>query len=117
MVEVGDADGGCGVGAGAADSVFGAVSAESVFGGGAVDGGSGEVSTRAASVMSDDALRNSRMLLPSAAPTSGSLPGPDDDQGDDQDDDELDGPDVRHGWRISTSRWRATGERPARRAG
>ena len=29
-----------------------------------------------ASWTSDDALRNSRMLLPSAAPTSGSLPGP-----------------------------------------
>ena len=42
--------------------------------------GSGEAprraSTWAASVMSEEALRNSRMLLPSAAPTSGSLPGP-----------------------------------------
>src|SRR5690349_5375515 len=39
-------------------------------------GGSGDVSTETASVTSDEALRNSRMLLPSAAPTSGSLPGP-----------------------------------------
>ena len=45
-------------------------------GGGA--GGSGDASTLTltASWTSDDALRNSRMLLPSDAPTSGSLPGP-----------------------------------------
>jgi hypothetical protein len=34
--------------------------------------GSGEVSTFTESLRSDDALRNSRMLLPSADPTSGS---------------------------------------------
>src|SRR5258708_38298193 len=41
-------------------------------------GGSGDVSTLtvADSWMSDDALRNSRMLLPRDAPTSGSFPGP-----------------------------------------
>ena len=56
--------------------------AAAVFGGAAgladvgVDGGSGEVSILAASCTSDEALRNSRMLRPSAAPTSGSLPGP-----------------------------------------
>ena len=40
--------------------------------------GSGDVSTLrvTASWTSDDALRNSLMLFPSAAPTSGSLPGP-----------------------------------------
>jgi hypothetical protein len=44
--------------------------------GGCAAGGSGEVSTRAESEMSDDAFRNSRMLFPRAAPTSGSRPGP-----------------------------------------
>ena len=38
--------------------------------------GSGEVSTLTESFRSDEALRNSRMLLPIEAPTSGSLPGP-----------------------------------------
>ena len=33
-------------------------------------------SIRVASAMSDEALRNSRMLLPRAAPTSGKRPGP-----------------------------------------
>ena len=65
-----------GVGVGAAASVFGAGACRGRRGAGAAGGGSGLVSTRAASVMSVDALRNSRMLLPRAAPTSGRRPGP-----------------------------------------
>ena len=54
--------------AGAAEAWAGAAGADA--------GAIGEVSTLTASWTSEDAFRNSRMLLPSAAPTSGSLPGP-----------------------------------------
>lgn len=71
---------GCGVGAGAADGGSGVSAGGGVVldPGVGVDvvAGCGAVSTRVASVRSDDALRNSRMLLPSAAPTSGKRPGP-----------------------------------------
>ena len=59
-------------------------------------------STPVASWMSEEALRNSRMLLPRAAPTSGQRRA-DDDQRDHQDDDQLSGPDVERHARGSTS--------------
>ena len=58
---------------------------------------------RRASTLSDswtsvEALRNSRIVLPSALPTSGSLPGPRIEQRDDQDEQQLERADVeRHG--------------------
>src|SRR5437762_753161 len=55
----------------AAAVVFGAACEVRVFGKGVVS-----TLTLTASWTSADALRNSRMLLPSAEPTSGSLPGP-----------------------------------------
>src|SRR5207249_4704473 len=54
----------------------GAVGAAGVVGAAGATGARGAGSSDVASWTSDAALRNSRMLLPSAAPTSGSLPGP-----------------------------------------
>ena len=55
------------IGVGAAGALTGAGAAAAVGAG---------VSRAIDSLTSADALRNSRMLLPSAEPTSGSLPGP-----------------------------------------
>src|SRR4029079_4954212 len=68
------------VGAAGATGAAGASTAGGATGAAAAGGvgGRGDVSTLTLteSLRSDDAFRNSRMLLPIDAPTSGSLPGP-----------------------------------------
>src|SRR3954466_2134033 len=63
-------------GSGVAIGAAGVAAPGAFTGGGAAGSGDVSVSTLTDSWTSDDALRNSLMLLPSEAPTSGSLPGP-----------------------------------------
>ena len=75
----------------------GAGAAAGAAGAGGVAGiGDVSTSTLTASWTSDDALRNSLMLLPSEAPTSGSSAGAEDEERDHQDDDQLEGSGSRH---------------------